>query len=396
MSSAKTTVRATTRSVNVKASTNKAVVNKPAADTTKTAPKTTNTTKAVVNKPAANTTKVAPKTTNTTKAVVDKKNSDNQTTKKNTTKSAGLTLPVSRVRTSAVNKGVNVEAELALKELKEFKTLHEDTSEANYVKEVSSETQEIVEHAYDTVFRQLQDRAKTALEKLKKRNNPADAEKIANLTRRATKTNSLDEKLDLVSKLRYRFSGDATVSLTAVLDYTLQQLLKNGITVVCSEGKAIVNSSHVVGGDFTKLDVYPLVSTLGCVKAIVNKDVSEEDKKLPKKTLDFESASSQICKNMKDLLANGDESSPFAGVKVSKDLKVFCSLLVTELIQRFTPLVKLYADSINLRTVSVRAVKYIFDALLSDVTVTGGTVNSKALMSFVDARVNEYNSSRTK
>jgi histone H3/H4 len=316
-----------------------------------------------------------------------------KTSRKQTSKMIGINLSVSRVRKHVDKNNVNADIEAACSELKSLRAL-EVAGETVDHSTLSKETVAIVNKAYMQIYNVR----KNKHEALKTRSdNPTDGKN--EMEEFPSKTESLTEKIEYVSKLRCRFSSDASVVLASALDYVVQELVKTAMMRAQSQGKAIIQVQHVVQGDFANLGVYSLVNKLDVVqKALRNenesveeegneddkkeddkkegneddkKEGNEDDKKEgneddedDKKDSTFEFYIKLICKSVKAKLVEKDIS--FTSIRISKNISKFCSDVVIQLIERISPLIKLYTTTAKVKTVNDDVIMFIFKFLLLD------------------------------
>jgi histone H3/H4 len=313
------------------------------------------------------------------KVVVTKeaKEDENKSSRQQISKLIGINLSVSRVRKHVDKNNVNADIEAACTELK---ALIEQEKEGKKVdlKTMSEATVSLVDKAYLTIY----DVRKAKHDALKKRlgdsKTAGDSKKLKGLEAFPAKTGTLSEKVDYVSKLRCRFSNDASVVLSSALDYVVQDLVRTAMVNARELGKAIIQVQHVVQGDFSAVSVYPLVHKLEVVQKALHvgdevfeaeaededkADVPEEDDD-EKNSSTFEFYINLICKNVKAILVAEDET--YQPIRISKHIRKFCSDVVIQLIERISPLIKLYANTAKVKTVNDDVIKFIFKFLLLD------------------------------
>lgn len=322
------------------------------------------------------------------------KEAEKKSSRQQISKLIGINLSVSRVRKHVDKNNVNADIEAACTELK---ALIEQEKEGKKVdlKTVSEATVSLVDKAYLTIY----DVRKAKHDALKKRlgssKTAGDSKKLKGLEAFPAKTETLSEKVDYVSKLRCRFSNDASVVLSSALDYVVQDLVRTAMVNARTLGKAIIQVQHVVQGDFSSVGVYPLVRQLDVVqKALhVGDEVAEgdEDEKadVPEEDDDekngstFEFYINLICKNVKTTLVAEDET--YQPIRISKHIRKFCSDVVIQLIERISPLIKLYANTAKVKTVNDDVIKFIFKFLLLD---DGGCTDE--FCTFIQERLRVY------
>jgi hypothetical protein len=331
--------------------------------------------------------KVEDKTVKVVKVEEDLKKSSRQ----QTSKLIGINLSVSRVRTRVDKNNVNIDIESACSELKALLALETEGKIAD-LKTLSESTNSLVEKAYKQIYDMRKEKYNVLKDRLSTSKNVGDVQKLKDLEPFPEKSNTLTEKIDYVGKLRCRFSTDASVVLSSALDYVIQDLVRTAMVKARSLGKAIIQVQHIVQGDFASTNMYPLVHQLDVVqKAMQTSDVideecdtdTHEDEDDEKHGSTFEFYINLICKNVKNKLVESDES--FTPIRISKHIRKFCSDVVIQLIERISPLIKLYSSTAKVKTVNDDVIKFIFKFLLLD---SGKCPES--ITTFMQERLNVY------
>ena len=341
---------------------------------------------------------------NKTKDAVVEKKEDKKSSRQQISKLIGINLSVSRVRKHVDKNNVNSDIEDACAELKSLLVQEKDGKKPDYATTTES-TQALVKKAYETIYDTRKAKYDTLKTKLSKSKAAADVKKLKELNVFAEKTESLSEKIEYVSKLRCRFSNDASVVLASALDYVVQTLVSNAMVYAHSVGKAIIQVQHTLTDDIKGIDVWPLINRLDAIQKALNitdtdtgntdddkanDDDDSDDSKTDLADQDddkhdstFEFYINLICKNVKANLVNDDEK--YTSIRVSKNIRKFCSDIVIQLIDRISPLIKLYAATAKVKTVNDEVVKHIFKFLLVD-----AGANSDKFCSFMDERLKIY------
>ena len=339
-------------------------------------------------------------------------------------KRIGINLSVSRVRKHVDKNNVNKDVESAISELK---SLSENCDKGKKSKclEMTKETEEMVAKAYASIYDVRKEKYSDVRKRLSATKDAASRKKLKEMAPFPVKNNSIEEKIDYVSKLRCRFSNDASVVLSSGLDYIVQELVNTAMVNARASGKAIIQVDHIVQEGFKNMSIYPLVKQLKVVQdAESSREHREEDtKKVPEKKpgnknlgkeddddddqaddvppLELEDADvsdencddsknsrfefyiNLICKRVKAELSEKDEL--YSPVRISKNIRKFCSDIVIQLIERVSPLVKLYAQTARVKTVNDNVIKFIFQLLLIDAGVPPDD-----LIKYMDDRLKTY------
>ena len=114
--------------------------------------------------------------------------------------------------------------------------------------------------------------------------------------------------------------------------------------------------------------MYPLVCNLAVVQealsgvdtGVENKEDGHEDES----SSTFEFYVNLVCKRVKQSLVATDET--YSSIRISRDIRKFCSDVVMQLIARVSPLIKLYTTTSKVKTVSYSVVDFVFKFLLMD------------------------------
>jgi histone H3/H4 len=326
------------------------------------------------------------------KDVVPKAVNDEKTSRQQISRLIGINLSVSRVRKHVDKNNVNVDIESACTELKALLALETEGKTPDF-NTVSDMTNALVERAYSQIYDVRKNKYNTLKERLSAGKNAGDAKKLTMLGEFPVKTETLTEKIEYVSKLRCRFSNDASVVLSSVLDYVVQDLVRTAMIHARKSGKAIIQVQHVVQCDFKSVSVYPMVNTLDVVQKALQvdhpdddcdddkTDNTEEDDEKHESTFEF--YINLICKSVKNKLVESDES--YNTIRISKHIRKFCSDVVIQLIERISPLIKLYSTTAKVKTVNDDVIMFIFKFLMLD---AGGCPNE--LCTFVQERIHVY------
>ena len=329
--------------------------------------------------------------------MAEKKPEEKKSSRQQISKLIGINLSVSRVRKHVDKCNVNADIESACTELKALLEQEKGGKKVD-LKKISKETASLIDKAYETIYDVRKAKHDAMKKKLTGSKNAADIKKLKDLEVFTNKTGKLSEKIEYVSKLRCRFSNDASVVLSSVLDYVVQNLVRVAMVNARTHGKAIIQVSHIVQGDFDKIEVYPLVRQLEAVQKamrageeadeeediegteVVNAEADEED---DKNGSSFEFYVNLICKGVKDKLVESEEQ--YQPIRISKNIRKFCSDVVVQLIERISPLIKLYATTAKVKTVNDEVIKFVFKFLMLD---AGGC--PKEFCKFIEERLKIY------
>jgi hypothetical protein len=222
--------------------------------------------------------------------------------------------------------------------------------------------------------------------------------------------------IDRVSKLKNRFSTNSRVFLSAFVEYIIKQLAMNGTSCCVSEGKKIIQLSHVLDSSkegFTeRFPLYPLLVNLETYKQArayldsqatkTPTDSKESADDASSKNVDvfslkgvdksvqyqFRYYISESCREARMTLAKtatAEAADLYNHTSVSKVFKNFCSTLVCEFLMRVGHMLS--------NEITTRGVKTVNDTIIGTVishyhTVCG--VDERNTLEFIRAATNKY------
>lgn len=341
--------------------------------------------KAVQSQPPPATVPVqaTPETKSSNKTLAEQKSARQQVSK-----TIGIELSVSRCRSYIDRKNVNEAVESCLAQLKEGKAL-------------SDEHKALIERAYSEVYDTRVAKDAALRKRLSESKNTADKKRLADLPPVETRTNSVDEKCKYVSKLRCRFSNAASVVLASGLDYVSQVIARHAMTCAKEQKKSIIKVKHALGSGFEDLSVYPLLRSLPVVLAAqeelntTSEQTEGDDEQQPTSETPGQDGAnifsfyiSSICRNVKEQLQAND--STYENIRISREIREFCSSVVVQLITRIAPLVKLYVDTAKVKTVDSVVICFVFRCLLTD-----SVSQDMSVVRFMEEKLERYNQKNT-
>ena len=315
--------------------------------------------------------------------------------RKNVSSSAGINLSVPRVRRHVDKGNINQHIEKACVEIK---GLSADATSTVDINTLSNDTKKIVEQAYSEVYEHRKKKNDVIIDKLKNSKKPEDVKKVDMLNKSLVKPTTISDVVDMISKMRCRFSTCSTIVLSSALDYVITQLITNSMYNVQSDGKAIIQISHMLNENVKKLDVYPLIHNLDTVQKNSTTHQQEErvddgnnenenENESNDNSANFKFYVNLIYKSVKNGLVESDDK--YKNIRISKDISKLCSDIVIELIERMSPLIVLYTNTNNVKTVNDDTIKFILNFIMTD---AGG--NSTALNGAMEKSLGMYKSSK--
>ena len=214
--------------------------------------------------------------------------------RKQLSKSIGIELPVSRIRKRLDVLGINSVYTKACKEIKEATE-------------------------YSPGTKALYDEARRVLSEKDNKVEP-----------------STEACVEYITKKRYRFSSDAAVAMSTILDYLLRQAMVSSIRYTQEKSESKVS--------------WYVDEKLG-VKCLLRPSQETDES-----TTDF-----YYINNMYKLL-RGAETSP----RITNEFRTTCSDLVASVIKRFVPLVVMFANASKLKTVNENTIMFVLRFLVAD------------------------------
>ncbi len=178
----------------------------------------------------------------------------------------------------------------------------------------------------------------------------------------------------LVTKNCSRIAFDTRVVVSCFLDRVVEQLAHNGIVNAKADVKKNVSLRYVLqnGDDYsTIVPLHSLLSTLKCYTHATtwlssNSDDSEENNKYSGDGSDkYKTFSIYVHKIFSDVrhrvvesCANEEDAKFYSTMNASKEFKIFCSLVVYELVERISALLRESTVKSEVKTVSGSLVYY--------------------------------------
>lgn len=309
------------------------------------------------------------------------KTEEKHTVRKQASTIVGISLSTHRVRQCIDGDNINHDIEIAVEELKKLEK-EGKTSVKDSV--LSEHTRNLVNKAYSEIYEVRKTEYDNLKKELKNNKSKANAKKLKELPAFILKTGTLEEQRDYVSKLKYRFSSDASVALSSALDFVIQKLIRVAMINVKAAGKSIIHVKHVLQEGFNDLTVYHLIKDLPCVLENLAESKDEDDSKDSKKTTAFGYYVTDICNEVKKSLIPEDEG--YKSIRISQPIRKFCSDVTTQLIARLSPLVKLYIDNAKVKTINAEVIKFIFHFLYLN-----AGVNPSPMIGFLEAKIKLFN-----
>lgn len=335
-----------------------------------------------------------------------------KTTRQKISKLIGINLSVSRVRKYIDKGNINKDVEQACSELKKIVSdaKKSEVDGVAFVAPVLSElTTGLVSKAYSLVYDDKRLKYDALKLKLEASSDEADKERLKLLEPFPVQSNLPEEQLELLSKLRCRFSNDASVLLASGIDYVIQHLVRSAMVNVKNAHKAIIQIRHIVDDNLAESSIYPLIGKLRVVQdyikqcrvvnvadAVESVEVVEAVDAVEDDSVDsveehaenstFEFYINLICKHVKATLVAEDES--YSSIRISKHIRKFCSTIVIQLIERLAPLIKLYISNTKVKTINDGTIRFIINFIMTD-----DGVDSTELISFMDEKLALYHQS---
>ena len=214
--------------------------------------------------------------------------------RKQLSKAIGIELPISRIRKRLDAQGINSVYTKACKEIRE-------------ATEYSAET------------RVLYNEANRALSEKDNKVEP-----------------SVDDCIEYINKKRFRFSSDAAVAMSTILDYLLRQVMSSSIKYSQEKSESKV--------------------TWYVEEKSVARCLLRSSQEADESTSDF-----YYINNMYKLL-KGTDASP----RITNEFRTSCSDLVACVIKRFVPLVVMFANASKLKTINENTIVFVLKFVITD------------------------------
>ena len=292
---------------------------------------------------------------------VDVKAVDSGTQKqerKQKSKQNGLLMSVPRVRKFMDRYGINKHYDKIVDVLIKSKT--ESVT-------LSAEEKETIEQAYKLVYTPKLERYNEYQSKLSAGTITSGHKKYKSVVNFKPRTDSVEEKVDVVNKLKYRFSSSSTVALSAVLEYITHGIVKSAIMSTIVSEKSIV-TIHSLFSDTSDKSWFPILKDTEEFKklnlGVQVEDKVEEDSKEDDKETSLDFCINTIFKSVKTKLLESDKK--YENVKIGKKFREFCSQLLLQLISRYNCLFKLCTEYNKCKTITDDTVLFVTRMLMVD------------------------------
>lgn len=303
-----------------------------------------------------------------TKQPNKKMQEEKKTSRQQLSKVININLSVSRVRKILDKENINVNIERAIAKLKNNST--------------DEETEALVQRAYKEIYESRKTQHDKLIASLKGKKDSASKKRLKELKPFPQRTGSVEEKTELVSKLRYRFSNDSSVALTSILDYVVQDLATMAIVNARSVYKSIIKVEHVMMKNLEDSKVSPLLRNLAVLTAVGETEENETEE-VEESGSNFDFYVHEICKQVRADLIKQDEN--YKSIRISKEFRQFGSSVLIEIIERLSPLIQLYVENTNIKTINDEVIKFIIKFLYMD-----SRVDYEELFKFVDEKLELY------
>ena len=300
---------------------------------------------------------------------------DAKTSRQQVSKIIKINLSVSRVRKILDKENINLDIEQAIANLRDNKENQTALTE---------NTQSLVQRAYADVYEPRKSQYDKLVAMLKAKKTAESRKRLKELALFPDRTNTVDEQVELVSKLRHRFSNDSSVALTSVLDYVVQDLARVAIVNAKAVYKSIIKVEHVLYNKLADSTVLPLLNNLPCIQNNLAEPPAEDNEEEEAYTgPSFDFYVHEICKQVRAELIEEDEK--YKTIRISKDIRQFGSQVVVELIERLSPLISLYVQNTKVKTINDNVIKFVVQFLFVD-----AKVDCTKLFTFVNEKLELY------
>ena len=348
----------------------------------------------------------------------DKKKTNNPSRLK-TAKDAGIYVKLTKVRRSLNEEGINKIYIDAINEIKRSDPELTEGAELVPINKMSTSTQKIIELAkeHDALLRSKEKNVKSTTKKIKRKND-----------KKRTKYSDLIQQ---VSKLKYKFQNKCTRELSAYLCAAFHELLSHSMNnVICNKSK-IIYIRHLLSPGYENLIYNSFYTKTSLWKNALKENKKrlelEEQKRLDKKknknnpnaggaftglskksknktkkanishetkvskessseeTGKFEHYIKQICHNIMNIMIQQDNHL-YSSIRLSREVKEFCSDLIISFIERLCPLIKEQLNLMKIKTVK----EYIIKTLIKQMLLIEGDVDIAACEVSIKDKIDAY------
>lgn len=251
------------------------------------------------------------------------------------------------------------------------------------------------------------------LHRIKKEKEKKDAAKTENGTKKAKKAKKTEKKstrvpkkvtsysgyIEMISKMKTRFSGQSSLEISAAICAAIHELLANGMSNSLSDGKIIVKTKHLLANAsdlelssfYIKTVNWKHAEKVEALRALEEQREKESKKKnrhnpnskgaftggpvssrrtpakkSPKKakkteTGRFEHYVRAICWNIQNHQINVEKQSKYENIRISGEVKVFVSDLIIAYIHRLLPLIEGQLRMLTAKTISKEVIQTLVE-----------------------------------
>lgn len=218
------------------------------------------------------------------------------------------------------------------------------------------------------------------IEKIKSSETPIDLSTLLNEDLQAKIGSIIKEKeekkeeinintitIDVLSKLKYKFSHSSFKVLSVFLDLLIEDLTLNVMDEIIKNKKSIINLKYVftASTDSPLYNIYASLPTFIAEKQNLNastesseqqdsNESSEEPQNEETHSINFEFYVRKICNKLKK---NKEE---YAKIKVSNNYQKFCSNLILEFLDNIAPMTSILLDVMTTKTIT----NLVFETIL--------------------------------
>jgi hypothetical protein len=304
---------------------------------------------------------------------------DEEASRRQISQVLGLEFAPSRVRKLIDKKGVNSSYGSAIEELTAAiaaKTPFEQLSEKT--RTVAAETAK--EH-YDAELKKYNTKYTSLM-----KSDAAAAAKLAKPAQAAT----LQEYVDALSSARCRFSQDTAIALTAALEFVAKQLIRAALIECDNNAPTMIKPASLFTPSMQEQPYYCLIRGLPVVKKTIAdlkkppenfaeapaapavQEVKDAVPAATKKAVaqeGFKFYVLNIFRSMKAELAAEKGKPAFNDYRVSEQVKVICSDIVTQLGLRVARHVEMFIEQTGGKTINCEIIDYVFKVWMTDAEV---------------------------
>ena len=209
----------------------------------------------------------------------------------------------------------------------------------------------------------------------------------------AAEINIKDITVDVLSKMRFKFSNNSFKILAAFSDMVIEEITKYAMDEIVKSKKSIITTRYVFNENISSGRLYNIYSNLPTFVAmrdsllaetVVEETPADAEQQVDSvsadsntKSINFEFYVRKICNKLKET------NESYSNIKVSGKYQKFCSNIILDLLDKIAPLSKIVLEVMSTKTITYVVFKSILKMQLF------GSVEYESIVEEMENRASE-------